>query len=207
MNMQSAIEWSELIRNIALVAASIVGAVVAWKGLSTWKLERRSDRHHNLAESILILLYERRDAIADLRNPFAQYDPIFADPSGQAVHEREYAEFLGYADFYEKKFKKLQEIRTQTYPKRLISKAIWGDALSNILEQLFAHEQKLVVAIQSHLRARNPQNSDAIRAAAGRREYEDTLWSDPESDDFQEKFDKIYSEAEAYLRVKLEFAQ
>lgn len=59
--------FSELVRNVAIVVASFVGAFVAFKGLTSWKAERRWDRNERLASNIVQALYGFREALYKFR--------------------------------------------------------------------------------------------------------------------------------------------
>lgn len=197
------VEASEIIRNVALTASAPWAAAVAWRGLTTWKSETGWKKNSDLAEDLLVLMYKRRDAVSNIRHPAVFYNPIQADGEGNKIIDREISEFLGYADEYQKRVDKLEEIRAEIYAKRLRGDAMWGPEISRLLESVFKQEQKLIAAISAHLRARNPRMSHEQRAAAGGRYDLDLLYEDPDGeDDYRDEYQALFQPVEDYLRNK-----
>jgi hypothetical protein len=63
-------ELSELVKNISV----IIGALTLISGIRAWKREYIGKRKVELAEDTLMLFYQARDAIRDIRNPFGRVD-------------------------------------------------------------------------------------------------------------------------------------
>lgn len=63
-------ELSELVKNISV----ILGALALISGIRAWKREYIGKRKVELAEDTLMLFYQARDAIRDIRNPFGRVD-------------------------------------------------------------------------------------------------------------------------------------
>jgi hypothetical protein len=61
-------ELSELAKNISI----IIGALTLISGIRAWKREYIGKRKIELAEDTLMLFYQARDAIRDIRNPFGR---------------------------------------------------------------------------------------------------------------------------------------
>jgi hypothetical protein len=61
-------ELSELLKNISI----IIGALALISGITAWKREYIGKRKVELAEDTLMLFYQARDAIRDIRNPFGR---------------------------------------------------------------------------------------------------------------------------------------
>ena len=61
-------ELFELAKNISV----IIGALTLISGIRAWKREYIGKRKIELAEDTLMLFYQARDAIRDIRNPFGR---------------------------------------------------------------------------------------------------------------------------------------
>jgi hypothetical protein len=59
-------ELAELAKNISI----IIGALALISGIRAWKREYIGKRKIELAEDTLMLFYQARDAIREIRNPF-----------------------------------------------------------------------------------------------------------------------------------------
>jgi hypothetical protein len=52
----------------------IIAAIVAIKGIDSWRRELRGSKEVELSEQVLALFYECRDNIRFIRNPFSHSD-------------------------------------------------------------------------------------------------------------------------------------
>jgi hypothetical protein len=59
--------WTELIKNISIIIASWTAVY----SIDQWRREHRGKRQAELAEEVLSLFYEAKDAIGHIRNPFS----------------------------------------------------------------------------------------------------------------------------------------
>lgn len=57
--------------NVVQAGSVVVAAVVAARGINTWQREYIGKRRMELAEEVLAMFYEARDAIRDVRAPFS----------------------------------------------------------------------------------------------------------------------------------------
>jgi len=60
-------DWSELFKNISI----IIAAWTAVYSIDQWRREHRGKRQAELAEEVLSLFYEAKDAIGHIRNSFS----------------------------------------------------------------------------------------------------------------------------------------
>jgi len=60
-------DWTEILKNISIIIASWT----AIYGIDQWRREHRGKRQADLAEEVLSLFYEARDAIGHIRNQFS----------------------------------------------------------------------------------------------------------------------------------------
>lgn len=60
-------DWTELLKNISVIIASWTAVY----SIDQWRREHRGKRQADLAEEVLSLFYEAKDAIGHIRNPFS----------------------------------------------------------------------------------------------------------------------------------------
>jgi len=58
-----------ILKDIVLTLTAITGAIVAAKGLSTWKRQINGQAEYNLSKNLLTNLFKYRDTISNIRNP------------------------------------------------------------------------------------------------------------------------------------------
>jgi hypothetical protein len=103
------------IKDIILIFAAIITAMVAIKGLRSWSRELRGKADFELARNLIRSTYKLRDELSYCRSPLKLinelpegYDPTKRSPSGEAE---------AYAYFYANRFKPVavayQEFETQ----------------------------------------------------------------------------------------------
>ena len=62
-------ETVTLIKDLILSGAAITGALIANKGLTTWKRQLKGNSEYELSRRILVTLYKYRDVINGVRHP------------------------------------------------------------------------------------------------------------------------------------------
>jgi len=59
-----------ILQSISVIVTSVIASVIMIYGITTWRREYIGKRKIELAEEVLALFYEARDAIRFIRNPF-----------------------------------------------------------------------------------------------------------------------------------------
>lgn len=67
MDEKDAMVWASLLESASIIVAAVVGIF----GINAWRREHVGKRRIELAEEVMALFYEARDAIADVRNPLS----------------------------------------------------------------------------------------------------------------------------------------
>lgn len=198
-------EIIQSVSSLIVAATAIIATTTAVRGLTAWKKQRKWERDNELAEDHLVLLAKRRHAISGLRDAVFSYDPKYVDENGEEVYDTELANFLGLESVYNDRWGRLYDIRSEIYAKRLIADVRWGTDLSDLLEELFGHEQILRVEIMRYLRSRNPKNSQEMRRVSAAKMSEPSILykDDYDGDDYGQKYDDYAKNVERYLKQKL----
>jgi len=66
-------EWIPLIKDIVIIGTAIITGYVGLKGLGTWRRQLKVNTEYKLAKQLLISVYEIREIITSIRNPFILY--------------------------------------------------------------------------------------------------------------------------------------
>lgn len=200
----SVLACTEILRNLSLAIAAPIGAFVAWKGLSTWKLEQNWQKDVQLSEDLLVLLQQRRDAINNIRNSGQIIFPATKDDDGNEIDDSEYSKFLGLAAYYQERVDELLRIRSEMYPKQIRAAVLWGEKIAQLLQDLSALEQALLVQVRHALRANNPRIDGVSRETESQLVDDRILYDGPDSDDsYKSEYENHVRRIEKVLREKL----
>lgn len=201
--------WADfigVIKDLVVVAAPATGAVVAVKGLSTWRRQLKGQSDYNLAKDVLINLYKYRDALFFVRHPLITGAELKL-PEGVDEKGLKYAEvnYLRTETAYQNRWDKVVEVRSKLQTNIVEIEALWEADLALQLKNIFVHEKDLMFNISCYLRVINPsiaaEDKGFDREHVDRKMLYDTLKD--ESDTFRMEFKKSLTPLEDALREKL----
>lgn len=203
-------ELVTLIKDLILSGAAIAGAVIAIKGLSTWKRQLKGQSEYELSRRLLVTLFKYRDAIAGVRHP-AMWGYEMPNPPEDELKNmsREQIRFYGTSKAYQARWDKVQTERTSLYADLLESEAIWGDELKKLFKTLFNLEHELFTSVRHYVELINPETEEASKEAIRNidRKRRDIMYDDlsEEGDDYRKDFQRGVEEIEKYLKPKLHY--
>ena len=203
-------EIAAFIKDLILSGAAITGAVVAIKGLGTWKQQLRGQSEYDLSRRILVTLFKYRDAINGVRHPamFAYEMPSPPEDESKGKSS-EQIHFHGLSKAYQARWNKVQTERTSLYADLLKGEAIWGNELNGIFKSLFNLEHELYTCVRHYLELINPDTEDATKKAITkiRNNRRDILYADfsNDGDEYKKEFQLRVEEIEKYLKPKLHY--
>ncbi|MCC8996172.1 MAG: hypothetical protein LM517_03760 [Nitrosomonas sp.] len=202
-------ELVTLIKDLILSGAATVGAVVAIKGLSTWKRQLRGQSEYELSRRILVTLFKYRDVIAGVRHPMWAYEMPSPPEDESKNTSREYVSFYGISKAYQARLEKVQAERKNLYADLLESEAIWGDELKNLFQTLFDLEHELSIRVLNNIKLMNPDTKEASKEAIRNfdKKRRDIMYDDlsEEGDDYRKDFQRGVEKIEKYLKPKLHY--
>lgn len=203
-------ELVTLIKDLILSGAAITGAVVAIKGLSTWKRQLKGQSEYELSRRILVTLFKYRDTIAGVRHPAMwAYEMPFPPEDESKNMSRDYIRFYGTSKAYQARWDKVQAERTSLYADLLESEAIWGDELKKLFKTLFNLEHELFTSVRHYVELINPDTDEAskedIRSID--KKLRAIMYDDlsEEGDDYRKDFQRGVEAIEKYLKPKLRY--
>lgn len=203
-------EFIALVKDLILSGAAIAGAVVAIKGLSTWKRQMKGHSEYELSRRILVTLFKYRDAIAGVRHPVMWAYEMPPPPEDESKEmSPAHVKFYGTSKAYQARWDKVQAERTNLYADLLESEAIWGDELKKLFKTLFNLEHELFTNVRHYIELINPdteeESKEAIRNIKKKRR--DIIYDDlsEEGDDYRKDFQHGVEAIEKYLKPKLHY--
>ncbi len=118
---------SGLIKNVLLATASIVGSSVAVMGLTTWKKQIKSRTDYELAKALLIDVYELREAIDSVRNPFMIGEEQAApDEDLKSAKSPKHEQAIRIAYAYQKRWESVGAVTAHMSARMNEAEVLWG---------------------------------------------------------------------------------
>jgi hypothetical protein len=196
-----------IVKDVILAGAAASGAIVAWKGLNTWNRQHQGQHAFNLVRSILIALYQYRDAIHYVRNPMIwAHEMALTDEERQGANEDK-VRYLESEKAYLARWKHIDDARTSLTASLSEAEALWGSDSRTCFDPVFKSEQKLSSAINTYLRLqRSPNLPVALRGGEQQMAEREKIMNRPfdeEKDEFGDEFKESIALIEKHLRAKL----
>lgn len=166
MDIDTIQKYVTLIKDIVTGASALVAAIVAIKGLQTWKKQLKGKTEYEVAQKLLRATYAVREAFAYVRNPFQSSDEI-----AQAMQEaniegdsREDPRLQAQTEIavYQRRWQKVQNAFVELESILLEAEAIWGESVRENIRPLQKCKVTLYRNIKSYLRRikKSPLNID-----------------------------------------------
>jgi len=122
------------VKDILLTAAAVGGFFVALAGVNAWRRQLRGKTDWELARRLLRCVYELRDAISFVRNPFISAEDIpAAEDDGPAESGVRRSIDNRSAAAYARRWSYVQKVWSNLEVERLEAEVLWG---SQVLEAL-----------------------------------------------------------------------
>jgi len=186
----------EIINTLAIVIASIVAIC----GISAWRREFQGKRKIELAEDVLSLFYEAKDAIRAIRNPLGfQGEGTTRKPEENETPMQKEARDRVY--FIYERFEKRQEIFNKLHSKRYQFKARFGPEKDKPFEDLKDIIIEIQVAAGSLARIWSQPYKNEDPAIKNKiRENQLVIQRIGEEDPITKRIEKIISDIDAICR-------
>jgi len=190
----------EVIPALVNCLAAVIIAVAAIYGISAWKREFRGKCQIELAEGVLALFYEVRDAIAGMRNPFGfegesstrKVQPNETEAQKRA-RDRASVMFKRYND-REKIFSRLYSLRYRFMAQFGKEKVEPFDRIHKVVIELFSAAHTLTdlwaLRTEHYPEERQETTQEDIR------KYEKIFWWSGSKDEVAERVDEAVSNIE-----------
>jgi hypothetical protein len=147
-------EWAGIAKDVATGGAAVTAAIIAAKGLSTWKRQLHGSVEYESARKMLRATYELREGIRYVRSPFIStaemsgaMKEIGAEPGKDAAES-------GQRAAYQVRWKKLSDARVNFEAQLLESEALWGAQIRERGDSLMRCVSELAHALNDWLNRR-----------------------------------------------------
>jgi hypothetical protein len=184
----------EIISTSAIVAASIV----AIYGINAWRKEFQGKRKIELAEEVLALFYEAKDAVSAIRNPLgyvgegSSRKPQEGEtPRQKEARDRTYVVYERY-DKRKEVFNKLHSLRYQFMARFGVKEGKPFEDLRHILIEIQVAANMLAEIWSLDRRSEDTEKQ--------RREHESIIWEHGRDDSIKIRLEKIISDMEAICK-------
>lgn len=195
-----------VLKDIVLTLTAITGAIVAVKGLSTWKRQINGQAEYNLSKNLLTNLFKYRDTISNIRHPFMSSREQTPPPDEERQKMTpEQIRHYGTFKAYDARWNKLAEVRPQIYANMIEAEALWGDEITKLWEKMIDKENDLLIAIQDYLTFINPDIDffDKEHLKPEHRNVRKIVFQGSRDDPFKPEFDSRLKELTNYLKDRL----
>ncbi|KAA5944005.1 hypothetical protein F3I27_14995 [Pantoea sp. Bo_2] len=194
------------LKDAIVTGAALTGAIIAFKGLGTWKRQINGQANYNLSKNLLVNLFKYRDAVYAVRNPFmsSQEQPFPPEEEKKNLDDKG-VRYYGLFKAYEKRWNAVAEMQSEIYANLIEAEALWDEQLSNMWKKLKSNERELLINLQDYLTLRNPHysNFDKEHLQGKQREIHDVIYDAGDNDKFKKEFEANLSKMTNYIRVKL----
>ena len=156
--------------------AAAVAAVVAAKGLQTWKRQLFGNMNYELARRLLRSAYRVREAIRWVRNPLILPAETASALKGAGLNDSPPESFDGRGEelVYQARWQKVAEANVEFWAEMLEAEALWGpevrqrgDALASCTGQLYTALWRWLSRRQSPIKPDRMDEIEAIIYSAG----------------------------------------
>ena len=191
------------LKDVVLLGCAITGAIVAVKGLNTWKRQISGQSDYNLSKNLLISIYKYRDAINGVRSPFVEY-PAPTDEDLKNMNHDE-ANFKGVSNVYEKRWEAVSEQSSNIYANLIEAEAIWDKKLSGMWKDVKKKEVQLFLHLRNFLTISNPKVKYYRKEHLNKKldEIHQTIYDIGEEDKFKAEFEREIEKMTNYIRDKI----
>jgi hypothetical protein len=199
----NAAEIVAIVKDIIVAIAAGIAAYVGIRGLNTWRRQLAGNTEYQLARNILTSVYELRDAIIRVRDPFMSYsaEPDLSEEKLRSL-DRADREWHAMAQAYQKRWDPIPPVMSRLNTNLWEAEAVWpkGKVIATKARELNALLNQLFWAIQTHLRNTNPTNREGVRRISILEQQEGMLYARQKDDEFRNKVDAVATEIEKELR-------
>jgi hypothetical protein len=184
----------EVVNTIAILTASII----AIRGINAWRKEFQGKRNIELAEEVLVLFYEARDAIRAIRNPFGfQGEGSTRKPQENETPVQKAARDRAYVVY--ERFEKRQEVFNKLHSKRYQFMARFGNEKAKPFEDLWNIVFEIQISAMQLAEIWSEfafDQDDRDRLKEEKKEHESKIWQYGKNDIIDPRVEKVISDIE-----------
>jgi len=185
MSIEPTVSLADIITAIAAFGGLIIAAI----GLSVWKRQLRGTAEYELAKRLMLEVYQLRDALRSVRNPF------ISASEGNEDDTEDTWEITAYG----KRWELVREVLTRFQVTSLEAEVVWDD----ITKQPSAEIHKPIRQMNATLSAFVRQKKNKSFSEHFYKTYDDTLYDKGDDDKYNTALNKAVKNYEAILKPHL----
>ena len=201
-----AVQWSEIIRNYALVAFGAFTTYVAWKGLSTWKKQNVWQEDRELAKRVFFNIEQLRCNLLDVRmitigKSYSDYEALSENILGKDFMKTISLRTSKQVDEKRSKIEELfQELEFLTFETNVQ----WGEDLESLRKTLESKCSDLRLALASRVVALEMFSEDKIPFKKNRFNYESiSIRQSADTDKLDSSLEDTFKKIKDILKMKM----
>jgi len=193
------------VKDIVTVISLAVAALVAIKGLQTWRRQLKGTADYDLAKRLLKAAYRLRDALQAVRNPFMSSGEVqYAIKEVQLEVKPSDEDFnaASTAAAYQLRWRPVIEAYQSLELEAFEAEALWGASAKDVIIPIRRTVNSLSVAIDLVLRDRQAGGTRMLDSAS-REKFERILYSmalTPEDDPYLKELTAAVAQIETLAR-------
>ncbi|HEX4956156.1 MAG TPA: hypothetical protein VF017_22435 [Thermoanaerobaculia bacterium] len=195
----------QVFRDIAAIAAALVGVCVALRGLQTWRRQLRANTELEVARLMVRAVLKLRDAIQDLRNPFVAFEEmvVAAQTASEQQPDRT-EEFLKkwHRPVFTQRSKPVALAHSEYRAAKLEAEILWGQPFQQECEEFDVLLHDLHIALEDFVRY-SDRDHPTLEEEAEREASREVVQRSGKVDSFGVKLTAACDRIEAYLRPKI----
>ncbi|HSW74647.1 MAG TPA: hypothetical protein VLG16_02135 [Candidatus Saccharimonadales bacterium] len=178
------------IANSVTALVALAGVIVAGLGLNTWRKQIRGQSEYELAKKLMLQVYQLRDALQDVRNPFLSVQEADKDSA-----EKDWE-----ISAYNNRLKPVREIIAQFNVSQLEAEVVWDDKTANAKKALLDRVSRLHVVVNLYFSKQRNKITDENLP----KDYSDVLYRrGDDKDKYEKSLDEAVKEYEKVLKPHL----
>ena len=197
-------------RDMVISVATIVGAVVAIKGINTWYREHTGKAEYEVARRWLRAVYSVRDAISSVRDPlitsqeFVEAAKFFRDDDTEAIFE-ENEKDSGLGNVYRFRWIGVRQAVSEMSAESLEAEVLWGGKSIELKGKLIRLCNQLSYAIDDYLEYRKDESRSTVDQQRLReiRSIISRTGRSSSSNSYDTEFDSCIESCETFIRPHL----
>ena len=209
-------DWVTPISAVLVAISALFTAYFAKRGLTVWQQQLKGTDDYKLARDLLASLCKCRDAIYDIRQPsmLLEVPHKFKNIEMKENDAEEKQMFNAVLQEYQRKWDILFEQKKKIYDDLVVAKALWGDEIYTLYNELFKRAHIVNDSARWLLRIINPNIPDEHVPERNNphvilQKYMEKCaiaFSEGDEDPFWREVMRTVEPIERYLKEKLEAA-
>ena len=192
------------LQSISVIVTSVIASVIMIYGITTWRREYIGKRKLELAEQVLVLFYEARDAIRFIRNPFnyegegtTRNSAPNETPEEKSINDNTYVVFERYTKRQDL-FNKIHSMRYRYMAQFGKDSAKPFDELNKIVNNILRSANMLLYHWKEQGKRQWKSDEEFQRHLNEMHKQEAIFWEmTPDTDQITPRVEEVISEIEA----------